>query len=159
MRLCSQTLLRTGSRVFAEMLSPAYQKRIRRRKRLLRDGLPLGIFFVVDLAPPTEGDEAVAAVAALWCSEPVRRWKPAGRGVFLEPDDGIIDLCPPVSRELDLFFHQTWGSSTHCPEPPPPPPVGDKPAEAETAATGDRSSGEGEGEGKTEGGGDRKSVV
>jgi hypothetical protein len=72
-RVHSSRLLATGSKMFAELLSPTYQYRIMRRKKLVGN-LPSGIKYVLDLTPPDEGDEAVQLTSELSCSLGVRLW-------------------------------------------------------------------------------------
>ncbi|OLN97310.1 hypothetical protein CCHL11_01282 [Colletotrichum chlorophyti] len=57
-RMPSEKLLATGSAKFAEMLSPTYQFRVQRRRKMVNK-LPPGVKFVLDLTPPSEGDELV----------------------------------------------------------------------------------------------------
>lgn len=56
LRVHSARLLATGSARFAEMLRPAYQAGIRRRRKMAGK-LPDGVEYVVDLTPRSEGDE------------------------------------------------------------------------------------------------------
>ena len=65
------------STLFKEMLGPTQQFRtIRRRK--LAGSLPPGIKYVLDITPPSEGDDAVYLTASLCCSEGVRFWHLVG---------------------------------------------------------------------------------
>lgn len=76
----------------------------------MRNGIPMGINFIVDLAPPEEGEEAVEILGKLWCPDAVRRWKPKGRGTCAEDDDGVVDEpTPQIPSELDKFYAETWG--------------------------------------------------
>ncbi|KAF8541465.1 hypothetical protein BDD12DRAFT_803720 [Trichophaea hybrida] len=110
LRLSSQKLLGTGSDKIRRFLGSDYQFHIRRRKKLLRNGIPIGINFIVDLSPPEEGEEAVDIVEKLWCPDAVRRWKPKGRGAYAEDDDGVVDEPPfQIPTELEKFYTKTWG--------------------------------------------------
>ncbi|KAL2876383.1 hypothetical protein SGCOL_008383 [Colletotrichum sp. CLE4] len=57
-RMHSKKLLATGSSKFAEMLNPTYQFRVQRRRKIAKN-LPSGIKYVLDLTPPSEGDDLV----------------------------------------------------------------------------------------------------
>lgn len=57
-RVDSQRLRHTGSIKFAMMLGPSYQFRIRRRRNVV-NSLPEGVRYVIDLTPPSEGDDLV----------------------------------------------------------------------------------------------------
>lgn len=56
------------------MLLPEKQTRILRRLRLTPDKLPSGIVFVLDLTPPSEGDESASLLAMLSLPLSVRAW-------------------------------------------------------------------------------------
>ncbi|KAL7804631.1 hypothetical protein V8C44DRAFT_254795 [Trichoderma aethiopicum] len=73
LRVHSQNLLATGSAKFAEMLSPTYQFRIKRRKKLTKD-LPEGVKFVLDLTPPSEGDDLVSQMTQLSLTPGIIKW-------------------------------------------------------------------------------------
>lgn len=60
-RVHSANLLKTGSRVFRELLSPTKNFRAIRRRKLVNQ-LPEGVKYVIDLTPPDEGDEAVRKI-------------------------------------------------------------------------------------------------
>jgi hypothetical protein len=125
-RVHSSTLLSAGSPVLNSYLGATYQHRIRRRKKLLQHGMPVGITFVVDLAPAQADETALSSVQKLWCPDAVRNWKPAGRGLYIEEDDG----CSEYSIELDRWFQaQAWATAAATPAvptipaPPPLPPA------------------------------------
>lgn len=69
----SEALTRMNSPVIAKMFGPTEQYRTIRRRKLFNK-LPIGVRFVIDLTPPSEGEEAVSLTASLCCSEGVRRW-------------------------------------------------------------------------------------
>jgi hypothetical protein len=94
-RVHSSRLLATGSKMFAKLLSPTYQYRTIRRKKLVGN-LSLGIKYVLDLTPPDEGDEAVELTSELSCSLGVRLWYTAAQrcGIshnLVGGEDEIID--------------------------------------------------------------------
>ncbi|KAL8760484.1 MAG: hypothetical protein Q9184_003328 [Pyrenodesmia sp. 2 TL-2023] len=72
----STTLKQLRSSFFDERLKPSYQFRIKRR-RGLQQRLPLQIKYVIDLTPPTEGDEAAWLLSELCCVDGVRHWSQA----------------------------------------------------------------------------------
>ncbi|KAL7915912.1 hypothetical protein GGI35DRAFT_430998 [Trichoderma velutinum] len=72
-RVHSKKLLATGSAKFAEMLSPTYQFRVQRRKKLAKN-LPEGIKYVLDLTPPSEGDELVFQMTQLSLTPGIIKW-------------------------------------------------------------------------------------
>ena len=70
--------LSKASPLFKEKLeSPTYQFRTLRRHGLVGK-IPSNITYVLDLTPPTEGDDAVYLTASLCCSQGVRYWHEAG---------------------------------------------------------------------------------
>lgn len=76
-RVHSEKLLATGSSKFAEMLSPTYQFRIQRRRKLTKS-LPEGIKYVLDLTPPSEGDDLVFQMTQLSLTPGIIKWWAAG---------------------------------------------------------------------------------
>lgn len=72
----SERLRATGSSVFTEKLSQEAQEQVRRR--LDRDAKPRihakYVKYVLDLTPPSEGDELAAQVVDLSLSDSVRDW-------------------------------------------------------------------------------------
>lgn len=74
----SKSLLAHNSPFFENLFGSTYQHRIIRRRRLVNK-LPNQIKFVIDLTPPTEGDEAVYLTTELCCPEGVRKWYQAGK--------------------------------------------------------------------------------
>ncbi|KAL6807842.1 hypothetical protein GGI42DRAFT_257773 [Trichoderma sp. SZMC 28013] len=72
-RVHSKKLLATGSTKFADLLSPTYQFRIQRRKKLAKN-LPEGIKYVLDLTPPSEGDELVFQMTQLSLTPGIIKW-------------------------------------------------------------------------------------
>ncbi|KAI4191087.1 MAG: hypothetical protein LQ346_004798 [Caloplaca aetnensis] len=69
----SATLKQLQSSFFEERLNSSYQFRVTRRRRL-RQSLPPDIKYVIDLTPPTEGDEAAWLMSELCCVDGVRNW-------------------------------------------------------------------------------------
>ncbi|KAM0524490.1 hypothetical protein ACHAPE_000584 [Trichoderma viride] len=72
-RVHSEKLLATGSTKFIEMLNPTYQFRIQRRKKLTKS-LPEGIKYVLDLTPPSEGDDLVFQMTQLSLTPGIIKW-------------------------------------------------------------------------------------
>ena len=66
------------SPVFQSLFGPSAQFRVLRRRKLVGK-LPHRIKYVLELTPPTEGEEAVYQTTELCCSEGVRKWFRAGR--------------------------------------------------------------------------------
>ena len=69
--------LSQASPFFRDRLAPSAQYRTLRRRRLVGQ-LPPDIKYVLDLTPPSEGDDAVYLTASLCCPEGVRFWYQAG---------------------------------------------------------------------------------
>ena len=74
----SDSLLGLNSSFFARQFSSTNQYRVIRR-RGLANNLPSGIKFVVDLTPPSEGDDAVYLTTELCCSQGVLKWYKANK--------------------------------------------------------------------------------
>ncbi|KAK1988998.1 hypothetical protein LZ30DRAFT_683519 [Colletotrichum cereale] len=72
-RMYSQKLLDTGSSKFSDMLSPTYQFRIQRRRKLVNK-LPEGVKYVLDLTPPSEGDELVFQMTEASLTPGIIKW-------------------------------------------------------------------------------------
>lgn len=68
-----ETLLKMNSSVIRDKLGPTEQFRVLRRRHLMNK-LPSHVKYVLDLTPPTEGDEAVWYMSSLCCCEGVRLW-------------------------------------------------------------------------------------
>ena len=75
-------------------LNPNYQRRMQRRHKFLQNGRPAGIEYILDLVPPSEGEEAVDAVENMYCPPSVQRWKCQlerwvdAKRPWVEEDDG-----------------------------------------------------------------------
>ncbi|WQF83484.1 hypothetical protein CDEST_08498 [Colletotrichum destructivum] len=93
-RMHSERLLGTGSSKFAEMLNPTYQFRIRRRRKLVKS-LPDGVKYVLDLTPPTEGDELVFQMTEVSLTPGIITWWTATskHGVDSNAVSGHDDVC------------------------------------------------------------------
>ncbi|GKT92898.1 hypothetical protein CT0861_07744 [Colletotrichum tofieldiae] len=113
-RMHSRKLLDTGSSKFAEMLSPTYQFRIRRRRKLV-NRLPEGVKYVLDLTPPSEGDELVFQMTEVSLTPGIINWWTAydKHGI----DDFIVsghdDICscwrdrkPDQADDLDIAIEK-----------------------------------------------------
>ncbi|KAL8903882.1 MAG: hypothetical protein Q9171_007244 [Xanthocarpia ochracea] len=99
----STTLQALHSPFFDKLLGPTAQYRTRRR---LNSRLPNQIKYIIDLTPPSEGDDAAWLMTELCCVEGVRNWHQAcarwdisrtlvgGKDEFTaQPADGA-DKCP-----------------------------------------------------------------
>ncbi|KAI4130859.1 MAG: hypothetical protein LQ338_001536 [Usnochroma carphineum] len=69
----SDALKRLQSSFFDELFGPTYQFRTKRR-RGLEGRLPSQIKYVIDLTPPTEGDDAAWLMTELCCVDGVLNW-------------------------------------------------------------------------------------
>lgn len=74
----SASLLALNSSYFQKAMGPTAQHRVLRRRGLVGK-LPPQIKYVLDLTPPSEGDEAVYLLSELCCSEGVTKWTIAGK--------------------------------------------------------------------------------
>ncbi|CCT64114.1 uncharacterized protein FFB20_03917 [Fusarium fujikuroi] len=72
-RVHSSKLLETGSPKFAELLGPTYQFKIQRRRKMVNK-LPDGIQYLLDLTPPSEGDELVFQMTELSLTPGIIKW-------------------------------------------------------------------------------------
>ncbi|KAM0205138.1 hypothetical protein ACHAQI_009501 [Fusarium lateritium] len=73
LRVHSDKLLETGSSKFAEMFRPTYQFKIQRRRKMVNK-LPEGIKYLLDLTPPSEGDELVFQMTELSLTPAITKW-------------------------------------------------------------------------------------
>ncbi|CAJ2501922.1 Uu.00g047750.m01.CDS01 [Anthostomella pinea] len=72
LRMDSQTLMATGSTVFAHLFTPEEQKKTMRRLRLGPSNLPCR--FILDLTPLNEGDECAAMLMEASLPKAVMQW-------------------------------------------------------------------------------------
>lgn len=72
-RVHSEKLLATDSSKFRDMLNPTYQFRILRRRKLV-NRLPEGVKYLLDLTPPSEGDELVFQMTELSLTPGIANW-------------------------------------------------------------------------------------
>ncbi|KAF4987396.1 hypothetical protein FGRMN_10393 [Fusarium graminum] len=72
-RVHSGKLLETGSSKFTEMLNSTYQFRIQRRRKMV-NRLPEGIKYLLDLTPPSEGDDLVFQMTELSLTPAIIKW-------------------------------------------------------------------------------------
>ncbi|KAF4468398.1 hypothetical protein FALBO_4714 [Fusarium albosuccineum] len=72
-RVHSENLLKTGSLKFAELLSPPFQARVLRQRKLA-EKLPDGVNYVLDLTPPSEGDELLSMMDELFLTPGIINW-------------------------------------------------------------------------------------
>ncbi|KDN70554.1 hypothetical protein CSUB01_01995 [Colletotrichum sublineola] len=93
-RMHSQKLLDTGSSKFSEMLNPTYQFRVQRRRKLVNK-LPEGVKYVLDLTPPSEGDELVFQMTEVSLTPGIIKWWTAydKHGVDAYVVSGHDDVC------------------------------------------------------------------
>ncbi|KAM0259043.1 hypothetical protein ACHAQJ_003544 [Trichoderma viride] len=100
-RVHSEKLLATGSTKFAEMLSPTYQFRIQRRRKLTKS-LPEGVKYVLDLTPASEGDDLVFQMTQLSLTPGIIKWWAADdlHKVTSWLVSGHDDVCTCGSRPI-----------------------------------------------------------
>ncbi|KAK1994283.1 hypothetical protein LX36DRAFT_213630 [Colletotrichum falcatum] len=93
-RMHSQKLLDTGSSKFSEILNPTYQFRIQRRRKLVNK-LPEGVKYVLDLTPPSEGDELVFQMTEASLTPGIIKWWTAydKHGIDAYVVSGHDDVC------------------------------------------------------------------
>lgn len=93
-RVHSEKLLATGSTKFAEMYRPSYQFRIQRRRKMVNQ-LPEGVKYVLDLTPPSEGDELVFQMTEASLTPGIMNWWTSYR--FHGAEIGLVaghdDIC------------------------------------------------------------------
>ncbi|KAG8667017.1 hypothetical protein FPOAC2_12160 [Fusarium poae] len=105
-RVHSKKLLETNSSAFEEMLRPAYQFRIQRRRKMVNK-MPEGIKYVLDLTPPSEGDELVFQMTELSLTPALIKWWKSSTendtDVSLVSGHDDVCLCnrQPMSPESD----------------------------------------------------------
>ncbi|KAL0933132.1 uncharacterized protein CTRU02_212095 [Colletotrichum truncatum] len=93
-RMDSEKLKATGSSKFQDMLNPSYQYRIQRRRKLVNK-LPEGIKFVLDLTPPSEGDDLVFQMTEVSLTPGILNWWTAysKHGIDDYVVSGHDDIC------------------------------------------------------------------
>lgn len=74
----SASLLALNSSFFEKAMGPTAQHRVLRRRGLVGK-LPPQIKYVLDLTPPSEGEEAVHLLSELCCPEGIIKWTIAGK--------------------------------------------------------------------------------
>lgn len=94
-RVHSEKLIATGSSKFADMFNPTYQFRVQRRRKVVNK-LPEGVKFVLDLTPPSEGDDLVFQVTELSLTPGIIKWWSSSllHGVDNVLVGGHDDICP-----------------------------------------------------------------
>ncbi|UNI21802.1 hypothetical protein JDV02_007758 [Purpureocillium takamizusanense] len=104
-RVHSQRLLATGSSKFAELLGPTYQFRIQRRRKMVNK-MPPGVKFLIDLTPPSEGDELVFQMTELSLTPGIMSWWSSNKLYDTDPSlvSGHDDVCScrHLSRAPDV---------------------------------------------------------
>lgn len=78
MRMKKEIFIKYGASYFEKLFDATNQYRILRRRGLVGK-LPHNVKYVVDLTPPTEGDQAAYLMTELCCSEGVRKWYQASK--------------------------------------------------------------------------------
>ncbi|KAF3055909.1 hypothetical protein GL218_07084 [Daldinia childiae] len=95
-RFCvhSERLLATGSKVFANLLSPKKQARFQKRLELAGETVPKK--FIIDLTPSTEGDDLAAQLIELSLPPSVTDWWTSKERLGISPYlvSGHDDHCP-----------------------------------------------------------------
>ncbi|KAK4693200.1 hypothetical protein P7C71_g4158, partial [Lecanoromycetidae sp. Uapishka_2] len=76
--LVKKDSLTKHSQIFEKAFEPTAQFRVVRRRNLVKALRESNIKYVIDLTPPSEGEEAVYLMTELCCSEGVRLWYQAG---------------------------------------------------------------------------------
>jgi hypothetical protein len=93
-RMSSKKLLGTGSSKFADLLGPTYQYRIKRRRKLVNT-LPEGVKYVIDMSPPSEGDDLVFQMTELSLPPGIIKWWQASQ--LHAVDESVVgghdDVC------------------------------------------------------------------
>ncbi|KAK1596348.1 uncharacterized protein LY79DRAFT_509553 [Colletotrichum navitas] len=116
-RMHSQKLLDTGSSKFSEMLNPTYQFRVQRRRKLVNK-LPEGVKYVLDLTPPSEGDELVFQMTEVSLTPGIIKWWTAHdkHGIDANVVSGHDDVCscwremvPKMKQKTDLAVYDVFG--------------------------------------------------
>lgn len=77
-RMKKDVFMKYGASYFQKIFEATYQFRILRRRGLVGK-LPPHVKYVVDLTPPTDGDQAAYLMTELCCSEGVRKWYQANK--------------------------------------------------------------------------------
>lgn len=125
MRMKKDVLMKYGASYFEKMFEATYQYRMLRRRGLVGK-LPHHVKYVVDLTPPTDGDQAAYLMTELCCSGGVRKWYQATRrwavsktliagqdeymwkGGFGTPDQGLESYrSPRIPLEYSPVRHRS----------------------------------------------------
>jgi hypothetical protein len=103
MLLRKEVFTKLGSSYFENAFGPTNQHRVVRRRGLVGK-LPDNVKYVIDLTPPTEGDQAVYLTTELCCSEGVRKWCQASNrwGVSQNLVAGQEEYMLSQTAKLDL---------------------------------------------------------
>lgn len=121
-RVHSDKLLATGSANFARMLGPQSQSRTRRRRKML-SGLPQGVHYVLDLTPPSEGDELVFQMTELSLTPAIGAWwtSHSFHGVDHRLVTGHDDVCTCRRQKDGHQESRDMDSTTRSQTIPPTP--------------------------------------
>lgn len=106
-RVNSGKILATGSSKLADMLKPTYQFRIQRRRKMVNK-LPEGIKYLLDLTPPSEGDELVFQMTELSLTPGIINW---WRSKHLHSVDawlvmGHDDVCTCLRETHGVYINE-----------------------------------------------------
>ncbi|KAI1143041.1 hypothetical protein F5Y05DRAFT_140489 [Hypoxylon sp. FL0543] len=119
----SEKLLSTHSKVFADLLSPERQKRLRRRIEIEYPGQYFPQEFVIDLTPSCEGDELAAHLMELSVPSGVRDWWMSKERLGISPYlvSGHDDYClrhfevPIDCEKVDTYAEDNLARGTALP--------------------------------------------
>lgn len=120
-RMDSKKLLDTGSSKLADMLKPTYQFRIQRRRKMVNK-LPEGVKYLLDLTPPSEGDDLVFQMTEVSLTPGVTTWWTASEKHRV--DDYVVtghdDICScwknrdkDLTKEIDATLASVAKDSSH----------------------------------------------
>ncbi|KAJ4270321.1 hypothetical protein NW762_002000 [Fusarium torreyae] len=122
-RVHSSKLLETGSSKFADMLGPTYQFRIQRRRKMVNK-MPEGIKYLLDLTPPSEGDDLVFQMTELSLTPGIIKWWSSSLMNDVDPwlVCGHDDVCMcnrlPKASADDKEQHDSTSPTKDNPESP-----------------------------------------
>ncbi|KJZ77966.1 hypothetical protein HIM_02603 [Hirsutella minnesotensis 3608] len=90
----SDKLLATGSPKFEAMLRPSYQLKLQSRRKM-SNKLPEGVRYILDLTPPSEGDELVFQMTELSLTPGIMKWWSSYKFHNVDPSlvSGHDDVC------------------------------------------------------------------
>ena len=121
-RMRSQILKDAGSPFFDNLLGPTNQFRSKRRRNLVgNNAMPDNIKYVIDLTPPTEGEEALNLILDLSCPIGVRKWGLARRrwniaATLVSGQDEFADIHAETDTDTRFMVmtDQTLARESHA---------------------------------------------